>query len=79
MGLRPPPAPLRRDPYTDYLNEAKHSYVHGRCSIEEFEDIIERLIFCRFPIPADPGYRVLPSAMSGPLWFWEALPSGSSR
>jgi hypothetical protein len=48
-------------PYADAIDEACDSYVLGRCTIEELEDVIGRLVFWRFPIPVELGMRTVPS------------------
>ena len=32
---------------------ARESYAHDRCTLEEFEDLVERVLRCRFPLPLE--------------------------
>lgn len=45
------------------IAEARESYATGRCTLEQFEQILDRLLSCDFPIPFSLGLATIPSRL----------------
>ncbi len=50
----------------ELIADVREQYALGRCSLEELEEAVERILTADFPLPPDLARRTL----STPFWPW---------